>query len=350
MYGSFGDYFHEPELTCKPAEDAYDPLIRQWVGRGKHWDRAPHLYMHRGHHEFIDQWILERYIDIDSYQQLPTGNAHEPLPMELTTPQPVYDAFKDLHIQFQRVWRPKAELEAMVQSLTKDLHLDLKPSKRAPVIGCVSDPSFWALESDFWSRMHYRGGDKLKKECTFKAGCGNSTRYLTAALETSQKLKDSFCYNCKPVLALMTIEPDAYDLFAADPLSEHFDIQLLPPPPSIGLMGHRQDEFNAMARSAVVESTLTMLRDITVLSVQADAFIVTASSNVGRVAIMLGGPNKLVRSIDRIFQPTTRQVMHYVEPDNKAFNWRRSLEEPTERRHHGRLERRKRSTPFGRIS
>lgn len=200
-------------------------------------------------------------------------------------------------------------------------------------------------------RLHFRGGDKLKKECTVKAGCGNSTRYLTAALETSHVLKGSFSPNSKPILALMTIEPDAYNLFAADPLSEHFQIQLLPPP-SIGLFGHKQEDFNAMERATVVESTLTMLRDISVLALQADAFIVTASSNVGRVSIMLGGPDRLVRSIDRIFQPTTRQVMHYVEPDNKAFKWKRSLVgETASESHQGFSRRRKRGhNAFGRIS
>lgn len=134
---------------------------------------------------------------------------------------------------------------------------------------------------------------------------GNSTIYLEAALEILHKLPPSSCSDCKPVLALMTIEPDALELFQSNPLSAAFDIEPLPAPAS-GLKGHTQQSFNAWPIEERVDDTRTMMRDLTVLSLHADAFIVSGSSNVGITAMMLAGPSKLVQSVDWRFMATTR--------------------------------------------
>jgi hypothetical protein len=135
----------------------------------------------------------------------------------------------------------------------------------------------------------------------------------------------------------MTVEPDAYDLFKADPLSKDFDMQLLPPPAD-GLHGHTQREFNQQDREQIIENTMIMLRDITVLAIHADAFIVTASSNVGSaflsrpgtcrkltwnragISVTLGGPDRIVRSIDKIYSPTTKPLQYYADERRTAFS------------------------------
>ena len=86
----------------------------------------------------------------------------------------------------------------------------------------------------------------------------------------------------------MTIEPDALSLFQRDRLAHQFDIKLLPPS-NYGLQGHDQDSFGQWSVDDRLESTRTMLRDMTVLTLHADAFVVTGSSNVGLVSMMLGG-------------------------------------------------------------
>jgi hypothetical protein len=102
----------------------------------------------------------------------------------------------------------------------------------------------------------------------------------------------------------MTIEADVQELFQQEPLANVFDIRMLPPPPD-GFVGHDQHAFNEWPVEDRIEDTMTMLRDLTVLAIHADAFIMTGSSNVGVTAMMLGGPMKVLRSIDQRFQATT---------------------------------------------
>jgi hypothetical protein len=125
-------------LTCTPATDAYEPKKRKVVGSAG-WEDQSHLLMVRGAHEHIDRWILERYIDLDDFSSLSQYDTHvEPLPQNMTTPSPVFNAFKDLHQQFLAVWRPKPELDGMVQGVIRSLKLERPRSQRPPVIGCVS--------------------------------------------------------------------------------------------------------------------------------------------------------------------------------------------------------------------
>lgn len=125
------------------------------------------------------------------------------------------------------------------------------------------------------------------------------------------RLPEPSCTSCKPTLALMTIEPDAQKLFERDSLAGAFDIKPLPPPQS-GLKGHDQTEFNSWPIKERIDDTMTMLRDLTVLSLHADGFIVTGSSNVGVMAMMLGGPTGNVHSLDWRFQATSR-VSPYIQ-------------------------------------
>lgn len=106
----------------------------------------------------------------------------------------------------------------------------------------------------------------------------------------------------------MTIEPDALSLFRRDRLAHHFDIKLLPPS-SYGFQGHDQDSFGQWSADDRLESTRTLLRDMSVLTLHADAFVVTGSSNIGLVSMMLGGLDHIVASADYRFRP-----MAWVRP------------------------------------
>lgn len=118
-------------------------------------------------------------------------------------------------------------------------------------------------------------------------------------------LPEPTCPECKPRIALMTIEPDALELFRASPLATHFTIDPLPPPPG-GLRGHTQKDFNQADENEILDDTFAMLRDIAVLSLNADGFVVSANSNVGVVALVLGGPGRPISSVDFRFKATTR--------------------------------------------
>jgi len=103
----------------------------------------------------------------------------------------------------------------------------------------------------------------------------------------------------------MTVEPDALELFQSNPLGAQFDIRTLPAP-AHGYKGHDQHGFMDWPIEERIEDTLVMMRDLMVLALHADAFILTASSNVGVVGLMMGGPERLIRSTDQRFLPLTR--------------------------------------------
>lgn len=75
-------------------------------------------------------------------------------------------------------------------------------------------------------------------------------------------------------------------------------------PPSISLSPTPQNEisFNSMALSARVALTKTFVRDVSLLAEHADGLVLTASSNVGRLLLLLAGEEKVlesrVRSLD----------------------------------------------------
>lgn len=103
----------------------------------------------------------------------------------------------------------------------------------------------------------------------------------------------------------MTVEPDALELFQSNPLADQFDIKTLPPS-EYGFQGHDQRSFMDWPIEQRIGDTLTMMRDMMVLALHADAFILTASSNVGLVGLMMAGPGRVVRSTDQRFLPLTR--------------------------------------------
>lgn len=108
----------------------------------------------------------------------------------------------------------------------------------------------------------------------------------------------------------MTVEPEALQLFRSNPLAAAFDIQTLPPS-SHGFAGHDQYGFMEWPLEQRIDDTLTMMRDLMVLALHADAFVLTASSNVGLVGMMMAGPERIVRSTDQRFLPLTRvSVFH----------------------------------------
>ena len=142
---------------------------------------------------------------------------------------------------------------------------------------------------------------------------GNATIYLQAANELLTRLPAPSCPSCTPTIALMSIEPEALDLFEGDLLASSFNIRQLPIPTK-GLTGHNQHDFNTWPVEDRIADTMVMLRDLTVLALHADAFIVTGSSNVGIAAMMFGGADKVIWSTDWRFQPTTR-----VRPTSYQF-------------------------------
>ncbi|GAA6062265.1 hypothetical protein JCM10212_000925 [Sporobolomyces blumeae] len=209
---------------------------------------------------------------------------------------------------------------------------------------------------------------------------GNLTVYLEAAHEAYARLVDPslsplsdgaarrrrrFSPDNRPTLLLMTAEPSIASKLALDPLSKPFKIIQTPPPidvrlegrdailevgrkdgldvagsgeraegrgpkayavsnsrdrPTVMSAGYTQSAFNALPLDERIQHTRAFVRDLAVLtSDKVDAVVVSGASNIGRLAMLIGGVDAVVgprdqngvslggriRSVDAHFYPTS---------------------------------------------
>lgn len=126
----------------------------------------------------------------------------------------------------------------------------------------------------------------------------NTTLHALAAREALAALPPASCSTCKPVLTVMTVEPDIIDHIRVDPLlRDTFDIRRLPPA-ATAKQGHYENTFvdRALACFVVrrqrggdnrtvpmqtrIDDTKAMLRDIVFLARRADASVGSMRSNI----------------------------------------------------------------------
>ncbi|GAA5983225.1 hypothetical protein JCM11641_006856 [Rhodosporidiobolus odoratus] len=179
-------------------------------------------------------------------------------------------------------------LQARVSQLVRQYGLD-DPARQVPTIG-----------------VHYRGGDKLRDECHASEfiSCGNITLHLQTALESIPSI--SSAKSPKPRLLLMTVEPDAFEVFKADPLASNFEMVEL----ERGGVNKAfvQDEWKSLPETDRLEDTHRMLTQGDLLANYVDAAIVSANSNSARLMFTRAGPARVldesrVRSVDIPWHP-----------------------------------------------
>ncbi|GAA6002536.1 hypothetical protein JCM10207_001168 [Rhodosporidiobolus poonsookiae] len=166
--------------------------------------------------------------------------------------------------------------------------------------------------------VHFRGGDKLARECrpSSQLSCGNITLHCETALNTLPTLSPLFpnfdldrAHPAKPRLLLMTAEPDALKKFRDDPVCQKFE--LLGFEDEVEGKGFVQDEWNRQSELARLEDTRRMLSEGDLLTNRADAFVVSANSNSARFMLVRAGPARtgvglapaVVRSVDIPWHP-----------------------------------------------
>ncbi|GAA5963153.1 hypothetical protein JCM3765_003626 [Sporobolomyces pararoseus] len=307
--------------------------------------------MNRLHLKEKDRWILE---------------PSQSLPKVFET------VFNDLSNVTQKVWNLNEELQEQVEELKELVGLN-KPkwlkgetttsgSGRGPIIG-----------------LHIRLGDKEteylhdNQEMGITNEFGNLTTYLEAAHDAYRRLvsedypplqdsqteqKKRYSPNAQPTLLLMTAEPRVLKDLSILPLSKFFKLVQTPEPPpfsttttetevrdesepppppppkaysieggsssaskSLKVGGYLQSDFNSKPLQERIKHSQTFVRDLTLLTLsEMDALIVSASSNIGRLAMLIGGSEAVIgpkdpftnqslggkiRSIDAHFYPTS---------------------------------------------
>lgn len=215
----------------------------------------------------------------------PAIDTSRALPLDLQIPDGGKDAFEMVSKLTEELWKPLPDIASAEQQVIAEL--GLQDTNRGHVIG-----------------LHWRGGDKIAHECPH-GNCGNVSLYLQEAINLLDSLPQAQCADCQPTLVVMTIEPGILELLAADPLSARFHLRDLPPPAK-GRQTFNKGNFFKMSMQDRIEQTSAMIRDLTALSRVADGFVVTGSSNVGRMAFLLGGQQAHIASVDLPLHLTIR--------------------------------------------
>lgn len=251
----------------------------------------------------MNQWIRNNtYGNLSELESLPSTSAFAPIPAPATVPR----LFRQRFLQYSAMAAEYFQLNPKVLAVrdTFKWNLGLEGPSKRPVIG-----------------VHFRGGDKITLECLqsprlswwapLNLCCGlhsvltchviysgNITVHCIAALNALTTFAPSYplflSSTAKARLLLMSAEPNAPELFAADPLcARHFDVE------SFAHGGTRkpfeQPAFQAMRREDRLEDTHRFLAGIDILANWVDAAVVSANSNAGRLILVYGGPARVIK-------------------------------------------------------
>ncbi|KAM0747445.1 hypothetical protein T439DRAFT_89596 [Meredithblackwellia eburnea MCA 4105] len=355
-YGSFDSYFLPPSYPCKPpptdiprksARTTPDELANH---RHPKWTKQPHVTLERDI-DGLDQLALNLYTsqrDLDALREedrrkLKEGTLTTPLTPEETIPEAFWKLFRLEEEELKKLWRPNEEIWNMVGDL--ETNLGLEDDEEREVIA-----------------MHVRLGDKYREVDNFGpaaaadphhssphrvAGPGLHSdaiaAYLIAAksvTSTTLAATDSTTSGVKPVLAVMSDDPDAWKHFEKEEQAKQFrvvgttgekekrlgkrsederdleerDAEEINPQDDKPLKdggGFNESAFNRLSLAQRIALTRTFVRDITFLTKRGDSLVMSASSNVGRLMALLTGSEKAIGmrrvvSVDTRWFPTAR--------------------------------------------
>ncbi|GAA6027321.1 hypothetical protein JCM8097_002591 [Rhodosporidiobolus ruineniae] len=312
-YGHYRDHFLPPPLTCWPKDEYFDPV---WYEHPAYKGLTAHVKtIHEGLKNGEELWRTTPFILMDNYDikplasfarnaswgvedlpNLPTISAFHPLPATSTVPPMFLQKFLQYSNIAKEIFTLSPIMRARVDEMVHKHGLD-KP-REVPTIG-----------------MHWRGGDKITGECrkSSQLSCGNITLHCETALETLATVSPSFpsfelsrLSPSKPRMLLMSIEPDALQVFKNEPLCQSFDIVELERRPND--KHYNQDQWKLLPAEAKIEDARLLITQGDLLANYVDAAVVSANSNSGRFMMVRAGPARvtdkhLIRSVDIYWHP-----------------------------------------------
>jgi hypothetical protein len=161
--------------------------------------------------------------------------------------------------------------------------------------------------------VHFRGGDKLVYECapTAKMSCANVTLHIEGAkLQLDAALRrhtylppSSDGLTNRPKLVLLTAEQDAFANFTRvneEDFDGLFEIVAAPDvaDDSKKLQSFKQSNFNQLPLDARIADTRDLLSNVAMLARNSDGFLVSANTNIGRVAALMSNRPFAVSNLD----------------------------------------------------
>ncbi|GAA5964568.1 hypothetical protein JCM21900_001901 [Sporobolomyces salmonicolor] len=385
-YGRLTNYFRPRTLSCVPPRDWSDHRKAFAIHSSASWatDKRgrprSRLRYSRQVLSNLDDWTRETYLsspaareELAELQRRDRAHARDRdrwiLEEGGSLPGVFEEVFQDQAEVVERLWRLTGGIERMVEEVRARAGIDGErwlegeedgAAKRGPVIG-----------------LHIRLGDKASEyahdshEMGITNEFGNLTVYVEAAHDAYRRL---------PTLLVMTAELSVSALLAEIRLAQPFRIVQTPPPHMISegtgqeqaqahgegqgsgpkaytsgaaapapsptdlAAGYTQSAFNALPLAERVAHTQAFVRDLTLLAFTSagegvDAMVVSGASNIGRLAMLIGGKDAAtgprdvqgrslggrIRSVDAHFYPTAyssavySQITDVEDLENAAF-------------------------------
>ncbi|KAM0754857.1 hypothetical protein T439DRAFT_123657 [Meredithblackwellia eburnea MCA 4105] len=343
MYGEYEDYFKPPELSCTTDTSPtweQRKAVRRTTGENLSkpaWTRNKHV-QDGGYNamDYFDEIFLAISTSPRALAKLHNQEIAEypptlPLSGIQTVPTEILKSFEMLARQVQKYWILQDDVQKMVDALREGLRLTSESESstgtlagRPPVIGlhirlgdkCSEmgaikySPLRFATPAQLAEHQSRR---QAANQCSEQAESGgldetHARIYLDAADEASGNLQSERVRR-KPVLAIMSDDVGGLEKLrngAGEQLDE-FEPVLLSElakdyPAAMGgkggkdmdrvEKGFQSGQFPKLSLETRVTATKRFLRDLTVVGREADSIVFTGSSNVGRLAALIGGAEK----------------------------------------------------------
>ncbi|KAI5475846.1 hypothetical protein MNV49_000769 [Pseudohyphozyma bogoriensis] len=354
MYGRFENYFKQPELPCSieglPGADpakrrqiVYDEAVNGKPG----WTSIDHVQDGRKlNFTYIDDLFLAITTSPETLSELHQSEILRfppPLPLSAvdTVPPEMMRAFELQSAFARRFWVLNDETQKMVDALKAGLRWDKEDVERV-VVGMHLRLGDKHLESanPKYNPLRFASPHDVKAKCAKLGSCSqkdspagldanHAKTFITATQNAFAHLQSTDdgpqeAANVKKVLAIMSDDQGAlkklkkagrgkktgnFEALVVSEEAKKWDgAQGVGGGEEMAALdkGFNPFTFMELSLEARVALTRRFIRDLTLLAQNSDAFVFTGTSNVGRLAILLAGPEKAVGG-------------HYISCDSRWF-------------------------------
>ncbi|BGP16409.1 hypothetical protein JCM10213_004035 [Rhodosporidiobolus nylandii] len=382
-YGALTDYFLPRLVYCRPPKDWFDPSKAVKVGT-RRWQGRDRVWVGREMEAEADDWIRDEMLDPHAMNELRTRpSVGHILPEGESLPPAFEEVFADFSSAVKEVWRPNDQLGPLIRKQRMELGLGgggLRHRKNSPTWGgnrrggarassADEDEDEDAFEFDVKERndrgpvigVHLAGErprlDLARYGLDGRVLAGNLSALYEGAADATRRLSHAsiaspsysrtrptlFPPGTVPTLVALSSNSTLFERFSALPESSSYTTQRTSPPPLTDLARWSdllrldnadvptgaaarilqewdQGTWNNLPRGLRTLLARYFVRDLTTLSLYADAFVVSGASPTGRLALLLSGEDGAigprdfnggsfggrVRSVDGYWIPTSK--------------------------------------------
>ncbi|GAA97823.1 uncharacterized protein L969DRAFT_96165 [Mixia osmundae IAM 14324] len=331
-YGQWSDYFEPIEYGCRPpfVRERRRAQIEKYAGTDSnvrdtlarpHWTRSRHISASHIDLHYLDDLILDMFTNASRMTRIhhfDLLNYPPALPLSGTDTLPPYfeAVFAAISQANDRIWKPNAVIRGMIDNLRAAL-IPPVPAPRPTIVGAhirlgdkcneLGDTKLSPLRFAKPSVLAQYKLEKAKTICAeLRKGGGLDDEKATIFLQATEVAVATVQVNrtaptsSKPKLVLMSDDPHVMSALEAHVTDASVNIvstsTALPQANNAFKGGFPGQKFNDLPLAMRVGNTQEMLRDLTFFREEADAVLLTGSSNVGRLLMTLVGPSRCLNN------------------------------------------------------